>query len=93
MNKSNILNNEKLSYSYNFKSFFLNKMYGLKLKTLNIFEKRLELFSNIKISGLSAAQYTALLKVFYQIVPNKQSLQEKNLFNIFFLDIINSYRG
>lgn len=93
MNKSNILNNEKLLYTYNFKNFFLNKMYGLKHTALNIFEKRLELFTDNIISDFSSSQYTALLNIFYQIIPNKKSLKDRRLLNIFFLDVINSYRG
>ena len=93
MNKSDILNNEKLLYTYNFKNFLLSKMYGLKLTTLSIFEKRLELFSNSIVADFSSAQYSILLNMFYKIIPSKKNIKDRKLLNIFFLDIINSYRG
>lgn len=88
-----VLNNVKLIYGYKLKDFFLKKMYGLKLKTLNIFEKRLELFSWLMITDLDTAQHIAFLNVFYRIVPQGQCLRNRRLSNIFFLNVINSYRG
>ena len=77
----------------NFKEFFFSKMYGLKQYSLNIFEKRLELFSDNLISNFNSAQYLVLLNIFYNIIPNKKNLKDRKLLNVFFLDVINSYRG
>lgn len=68
-------------------------MYGFKVSSLQLFEKRLELFSNNIISNFNSAQYLALLHTFYAIVPQKKSIKDRRLLNIFFLDLINSYRG
>lgn len=93
MNKGVVLNGSFLMYNSTFKSFILDKSFGLKLNFLKRFEERFENFSSNLISELDSSQYYSLINLFYEIVPNKKLVKDRRLVNIFFLDLINSYRG
>lgn len=93
MNKGNILNGELLVHGANLKKFFFEKMFGLKRYSLSCFERRAENFSNNNLANWVSAQYMSMVSLFYEIVPNKRTLRNRNLVNIFFLDVIASYRG
>jgi len=93
MNKGVILNGSTLMYNNTFKNFILTKTFGLKLTFLKRFEERFENFSINTVSDFNSSQYYSLVNLFYEIVPNKKLVKDRRLVNIFFLDLINSYRG
>ena len=93
MNKGNILNGVLLVHSTSLKRFFLDKVLGFKLYTLRRFEQRSENFSSNLLGSWLSAQYVSMLSLFYGIIPSKRTLKNRHLVNIFFLDIIASYRG
>lgn len=93
MNKGNIVNGVLLMHNSSLKQYILSKMYGFKHYSLKCFEKRSENFSNILLENWISSQYISMISLFYDIVPNKKLIRSRSLVNIFFLDIIASYRG
>lgn len=56
-------------------------------------EERVEAFSNYSFELLNSSQLVSFLNLMFSIVPAKKSLKLRFLMNIFFLDVISSYRG
>ena len=54
---------------------------------------RLENRVILKIKDYKVSKLLLLYSILLNIVPNKKDVKKKNIFNIFMLDFINSYRG
>lgn len=68
-------------------------MYGLNLKSCNLFEQRIECFKNQSFNEIYSYKWVILLKTLNNIIPNNKSIKERLLLNIFYLDLIMSYKG
>jgi ribosomal protein S13 len=54
---------------------------------------RLETRIEKKIKDMKTSTSLMVYKVLQNIVPNNKELQKKSIFNIFMLDLVNSYKG
>ena len=68
-------------------------MFGLNNYYKKKFMERLEIFDNINFNLLNADKWVILLKLLNKIIPFNKSIKDRLLINIFFLDLIISYRG
>lgn len=80
------------SYSL-FDFFFKYSCYGFSKKLYNILCVRLENRVNKKSKDFKTSQLIAIYKILFNVVPENKELRKKVVFNIFMLDLINSYRG
>jgi small subunit ribosomal protein S13 len=80
------------SYSI-FEFFFKYSCYGLSNKLLSIINTRVEYRLQKKAKDLKVSQLLTVYKVLLCVVPDNKDLKKKTIFNIFILDLINSYRG
>lgn len=46
-----------------------------------------------KTKDLKTSQLVAVYKILLNVVPDNKNLKKKMIFNIFMLDLVNSYRG
>lgn len=67
--------------------------YGLSIKLHKIFILRLESRLNSKLKELKTSKLISVYRLLSKIVPDNKTLKKKMVFNIFMLDLINSYRG
>lgn len=72
---------------------FKNKMYGLNNAFLNKFKERLESLDMFNLNKLNPDKWVILLNLLNSIIPKNSSIKDRYLLNIFFLDLIVSYRG
>jgi small subunit ribosomal protein S13 len=80
--------------SYSISEFFFKySCYGFSKKLYNILFLRLENRVEKKSKDLKTSQLLSVYKILLSIVPDNKDLKKKNIFNIFLLDLINSYRG
>lgn len=80
--------------SYSISEFFFKySCYGFSKKLYNILLNRLESRLDKKTKDMKTSKLITVYKVLSNVVPNNKSLKKKTVFNIFMLDIINSYRG
>lgn len=93
MEKVNILNNKLFSLNSTVLNFFLNDNFGFSFFSVNKFSERSEIFSSYLFSKFSTPQLISFLNLMANIVIKKKSLKDRYLLNIFFLDLISSYRG
>lgn len=68
-------------------------MFGLNNYYKKKFMERLEIFDNVNFNLLNADKWVILLKLLNKIIPFNKSIKDRLLINIFFLDLIISYRG
>jgi ribosomal protein S13 len=54
---------------------------------------RLENRVFLKIKDFKVSKLLLLYNILLFVTPNKKDIKKKNIFNIFMLDFINSYRG
>jgi len=73
--------------------FFKYSCYGFSKKLFNILTLRLETRLEKKSKDLKTSQLVMVYKILLSVVPDKKDLKKKTIFNIFILDLINSYRG
>lgn len=74
--------------------FFKNHPYGFSNKLYFLLESRLETrIKTTKIRNLKTSKLLMLYKIFNSIVPPKKELNKRMIYNIFILDLINTYRG
>ena len=82
-----------LDQNMNLKKIFYKEMYGLgKFFKLKLSE-RLEVLDEYNFNLLFADKWIILLKELNIIIPKNKSIKDRLTFNIFFLDLIISYRG
>lgn len=80
--------------SYSLSEFFFKYLcYGFSKKLYNILIARLETRIDQKIKDLRIAKLIVVYKTLLSVVPQNKDLKKKITFNIFILDLINSYRG
>lgn len=80
--------------SYSISDFFFKySCYGFSKKLYNILTQRLETRIDKKSKDFKTSQLISIYKILLNIVPENKDLKKKIIFNIFMLDLINSYRG
>ena len=80
--------------SYSISEFFFKySCYGFSKKLFNIIAMRLENRVEKKSKDLKTSQLLTIYKILLSVVPENKELKKKMVFNIFILDLINSYRG
>lgn len=67
--------------------FGMNNFFIIKIK------ERLEILDTFNFTVLNADKWVVLLKILNQFIPQNKSVKDRLLLNIFFLDLIISYRG
>lgn len=67
--------------------------YGIKKFISFFFEKRAEILFNKKIFNYSLSSWFCFLSYYGAMIPLSSSIKSRMLANIFFLDLINSYKG
>jgi small subunit ribosomal protein S13 len=80
--------------SYSLSEFFFRySCYGFSKKLFNILVSRMETRLEKKTKELKTSQLITIYKILLSVVPNNKELKKKVVFNIFVLDLINSYKG
>jgi len=80
--------------SYSIQEFFFKySCYGFSKKLYLILVSRLESRLDKKSKDLKTSKIVSVYKLLLSIVPENKDLKKKNIFNIFMLDLVNSYRG
>ena len=74
-------------------SIFKKQLYGFNLSSAQIVESRIEAFKEHSFTELYSYKWVVLLKTLSTIVPLNKSVKDRLLLNIFYLDLIMSYRG
>jgi len=82
-----------MSSSNNLEFIVLKQLYGFKLNKVNLLEKRIECFRNQNFSKLYSYKWVILLQFLNKVIPINRSAKDRLLLNIFYLDLIMSYRG
>jgi ribosomal protein S13 len=73
--------------------FFKHSCFGFSKKLYGLIVSRLETRHDIKSKDLKTSKLIAVYKLLLSVVPENKNLKKKMVFNIFMLDLINSYRG
>jgi len=75
----------------------INRSWGIGNKFLSLLATRLEKnaidFKKISIEDLNRQQWLVVSRMFRGVLPKRGSLKRRHIANIYFLDIISSYRG
>jgi ribosomal protein S13 len=80
--------------SYSVLEFFYKySSYGFSKKLLKIVESRIESRHQKKVKDLRTSKLLVVYKTLLCVVPENKELKRKVVFNVFILDLINSYRG
>ena len=80
------------SYSL-FEFFFKYPCYGFSKKMYNILLSRIENRTEKRVKELKTSKLLTIYKLLLNVVPKNKDFKKKMVFNIFILDLINSYRG
>jgi hypothetical protein len=67
--------------------------FGFNLSTLSTLEKRFEIFKKFNFDSYKSFNLNFLILFLTKIIPTHSDLKKKYTLNIFFLDVISSYRG
>lgn len=73
--------------------FFKHSCFGFSKKLYRILISRLETRYDLKSKDLKTSKLIGVYKLLLSVVPENKSLKKKMVFNIFMLDLVNSYRG
>lgn len=80
--------------SYSISEFFFKySCYGFSKKLFQILVSRIETRVDNKSKDFKTSQLITIYKLLLNVVPENKELKKKMIFNIFMLDLINSYRG
>ncbi len=80
--------------SYSISDFFFKySCYGFSKNLYKILLSRVETRLDLKIKDLKTSKILTVYKTLLSVVPDNKELKKKTIFNIFVLDLINSYRG
>ena len=94
MREGKKINNYIFYSTYSISDFFFKySCFGFSYKLYNILESRLEFRVLKKIKDFKVSKLLLLYSILLIVTPDKKDLKKKNVFNIFMLDFINSYRG
>jgi len=87
-----LINSQYYSQSNMSRQFFFRN-YGVNSVLIKYINTRLEYYLWDFTRLISPSQWVSLIKLLYTIVPYSKSLKKKRLINIYYLDLISSYRG
>lgn len=73
--------------------FFKYSTFGFSQKLQQLLFLRLENRVDIKFKDMDTSKTIVIYKILNSIVPDNKDLRRRSTFNIFMLDLINSYRG
>jgi len=93
VNINNFINNTLLTSDIKLKDIIQKQLYGLNCYSGKILEERIETFKEYNFSTIYSYKWVVLLKTLISIVPLNKSIKDRFLLNIFYLDLIMSYRG
>ena len=94
MREGKKINGKLFFSSYSLTEFFFKySCYGFSKTLYGIFLTRLETREDKKIKDIKVSKLITIYKILLSIVPNNKELKKKQIFNIFILDLINSYKG
>jgi ribosomal protein S13 len=80
--------------SFSLKEFFFKySSFGFSKKLYNIFLSRLESRFEKKIKEMGTSKLILVYNMLLDTVPLNKNLKKKMTFNIFMLDLINTYKG
>lgn len=80
------------SYSV-FEFLFKYSNYGFSKNLFKIINSRVESREQSKIKNKKTSKVMSVYILLLSVVPNNKEIKKKMIFNIFLLDLINSYRG
>lgn len=92
MQEIKLFNGSNLEYGLSL-NYLKKKNYGIGFFFLKFLNSRFELNFNSSIASFYFHQWVCLHKFLISIVPKDSSFKKRKLLNIFFLDVINSYKG
>ena len=92
MQEIKLFNGSNLEYGLSL-NYLKKKNYGIGFFFLKFLNSRFELNFNSSIASFYFNQWVCLHKFLISIVPKDSSFKKRKLLNIFFLDVINSYKG
>jgi len=92
MKKGWLVNSQYFVQSLFSTNFFL-KNFGLKYYVYKKLEARIESLLSLGVVEISPSQWIGFIKFLYLIIPMSKSFKKKRLLNIYYLDLISSYRG
>jgi ribosomal protein S13 len=88
------INGSVLYFSYSLQEFFFKySCYGFSKKLLTVLSFRIENRVEKKLKELKTSKLFTVYKILSSIVPKNKDLKKKTTFNIFLLDLVNSYKG
>jgi ribosomal protein S13 len=88
------INGSVLHFSYSLQEFFFKyACYGFSKKLLIILTFRVENRLEKKIKEFKISKLFIIYKILASVVPKNKDLKKKTIFNIFLLDLVNSYKG
>ncbi len=94
MREGKKINGSVFYSSYSLSDFFFNySCYGFSKKLFNIVSSRVESRVNKKSKEFKTSQLISIYRVLLNVVPNGKDFKRRVVFNIFMLDLVNSYRG
>jgi hypothetical protein len=92
MKNNNIVNGINLVPSQFIEKNFKNS-FGFNWYFFKILEKRLEFFIKFNIINYPLSHWLAFIKHIMLFIPINKTFKKRRLVNIYFLDLISSYRG
>ena len=93
MREGKKINGHVFYSSYSISDFFFKySCYGFSKKLYNILTLRLETRVDKKSKDFKTSHLITIYKILLNIVPENKDLKKKTIFNIFMLDLINSYK-
>jgi ribosomal protein S13 len=94
MSEGKKINGQIFYTSYSLSDFFFKyTCYGFSKKFYFLIISRLESRFERKLLETKTSQIITIYKILQSTVPEHRDLKKKQIFNIFMLDLINSYRG
>lgn len=90
MREGNLFNGVYFSPYYSLKDF---SSFGVNIFFKKYMSKRCEVCFNLPFSNYRTSNWIIFLQFFYSLLPFKKNILNKYTLNIFFLDVINVYRG
>ena len=92
MRGNNIKNNVDLT-PIRFTEKSIKKCFGFNINFIDSLENRLEFFFVYKLTSYSFSKFLGLSNYIDLFIPIQKHFKKRRLINIYFLDLISSYRG
>ncbi len=93
MREGNQSNKNNFSLNVTLKDFVLFNFSGLNRKFIKILESRFEVFDAVILNTYDFEYWSILPSFLSSVIPFRKKTDKKKLVDIFFLDLISSYRG